>query len=195
MNDKKKKKADASSGDRQKSAKTRKVPFVKSRKPEPCDTKLAAAAEDVKEPLEDQFLRLRADFDNFRKRASRERSELLKRANEDLMEELLPVLDNLDLALRAADEHGADESFVHGIKLVAGQLISVLARFGLQPIDAKGQKFDHNLHEAISRIDSDQVPEDHVVEQVRKGYMLDSKLLRAAQVVVSGGLENGREGE
>jgi molecular chaperone GrpE len=140
-----------------------------------------------KEPLEDQLLRLRADFDNFRKRTLRERTELYQRANEDLMEDIMPVLDHLDLALKAADDHGADESFVHGVKMVAEQLQSVLGSFGLKPIDADGADFDHNVHEAISRMQSEEFPEDKVIAQVRRGYFLGNKLLRAAQVVVSGG--------
>ncbi len=144
----------------------------------------------VKEPLADQLLRLRADFDNFRKRTLRERTELYQRANEDLMEDIMPVLDHLDLALKAADDHGADESFVHGVKMVAEQLQSVLGSFGLKPIDADGADFDHNVHEAISRMQSEDVPEDKVIAQVRRGYFLGNKLLRAAQVVVSGGKAN-----
>ncbi|OVE75163.1 nucleotide exchange factor GrpE [bacterium E08(2017)] len=139
------------------------------------------------EPLADQLLRLRADFDNFRKRTMRERSEIYQRANEDLMEELIPVLDHLDLALKAAGEHGTDDSFVDGIKLVGEQFITALGKHGLEPIDAESGTFDHNIHEAISHIPSDEVAEDGIVAQVRRGYMLGGKLLRAAQVVVSSG--------
>lgn len=142
---------------------------------------------EVKEPLADQLLRLRADFDNFRKRTLRERNELYQRANEDLMEEIMPVLDHLDLALQAADDHGADESFVHGVKLVAEQLQTVLGRFGLNPIDSAGADFDHNIHEAVSIMPSETVSADKVIVQVRKGYFLGNRLLRPAQVVVSGG--------
>ena len=124
----------------------------------------------------------------------RERSELYQRANEDLMEEIMPVLDHLDLALHAADDHGADESFVQGVKLVAEQLLSTLGRFGLKPIDADGMAFDHNVHEAVSNLPSEDVPSGNVIAQVRRGYFLGSKLLRAAQVVVSGGTVDTAEG-
>lgn len=146
-----------------------------------------ATSADPMQVLESQMLRLRADFDNFRKRTMKEKSELYQRANEDVMLELLPVVDHLELALAAAAEHGADESFVSGVKLVAEQLSSALAKFGLQSIEALGVHFDHSVHEAISHMPSEEIPMDMVIAQVRRGYMLGSKLLRPAQVVVSSG--------
>jgi len=137
--------------------------------------------------LNDRLLRLQADFENFRKRTLREKGEVHKRANEELMLEMLPVLDHLDLALSHLDENGGNSAFAEGIKLVAEQLLAVLGKFGLAVVDAAGAEFDPNLHEAVSHLPSDGAPENHVVEQTRKGYLLGNRLLRPAQVVVSSG--------
>lgn len=150
----------------------------------------AAAVEEpsvIVEPESTRLLRLQADFDNFKKRTIRERNETYRRANEDIMEELLPVMDHMELALDAAAQHDADEAIVEGFRLVSEQLRSALARFGLTPIDAADAEFDPNLHEAISHLPSSDVPENHVMAMTRGGYKLGDMLLRAAQVVVSSG--------
>lgn len=137
--------------------------------------------------IDDRLLRLQADFDNFRKRALRERAEIELQANESLMKELLPVLDHLDLAVDAAVQHNADGPVIEGFRLVSEQLLTALAKAGLTPVDAAAQEFDPHRHEAISQVASETVPANHVVAQVRRGYLLGSKLLRPAQVVVSQG--------
>ncbi|MBT3194662.1 MAG: nucleotide exchange factor GrpE [Verrucomicrobia bacterium] len=138
-------------------------------------------------PVDDRYLRLQADFDNYRKRVLREKDELYRRANEDIMEELLPVLDHLDLALGSFGEAHAHDPVVEGFRLVGEQLASVLARFGLAPIETEAQEFDPNLHEAILHMPSADVAENIIVSQARGGYKLGEKLLRASQVVVSSG--------
>ena len=147
----------------------------------------AAEAEETLEALNDRHLRLQADFDNFRKRTLREKSEIYKRANEELMEELLPVLDHLELALSHVNTDGKSDAFIEGVRLVGEQLLVALAKFGLAAVDASGNEFDPNLHEAVSHLPSDAVAENHVMEQTRRGYLLGGKLLRPAQVVVSSG--------
>ncbi|NQT91356.1 MAG: nucleotide exchange factor GrpE [Lentisphaerae bacterium] len=137
--------------------------------------------------LEEQLLRLRADFDNFRKRTLREKGEIYSRANEEIMLEMLPVLDHIDLALAAAHEHGTAGAVVEGFRLVAEQFRAVLGKFGLAVVDAEGLLFDPNLHEAVSHLASADVPEDVVMTQVRRGYRLGEMLLRPAQTVVSSG--------
>ncbi|MDA0322951.1 MAG: nucleotide exchange factor GrpE [Verrucomicrobia bacterium] len=135
----------------------------------------------------ERLLRLQADFDNFRKRTLRERHETLRRATDDVLLELLPVLDHFELALQAAADHDADTQIVQGFQLVGDQIAAALEKFGLTPIEAEGQDFDHNLHEAISRIASGEQPDGKVVNQVRRGYKSGERLLRPAQVVVSSG--------
>jgi molecular chaperone GrpE len=138
--------------------------------------------------VNDKMLRLQADIENMRKRALRERNEIYRRANEDIMTELIPVLDHQELALAAGEDIGeAHEAVVAGFKLVSEQLTAVLKKFGLEPIDAGGQTFDVEKHEAISQMPSDTVPEGTVMAQTRRGYMLGDKLLRPVQVVVSAG--------
>ncbi|HEY3763105.1 MAG TPA: nucleotide exchange factor GrpE [Verrucomicrobiae bacterium] len=135
----------------------------------------------------ERLLRTTADFDNFKKRAARERTEAIQYANASLLQKLLPVLDNFEMALAAAqsakDEKSA--SLQAGIVMVQSQLKSILAETGLEEIDALGKIFDAALHEAISQQETDDVPEGQVVQQVRKGYKLRERLLRPAAVVVA----------
>jgi len=139
------------------------------------------------EALNIRFLRLQADFENFRKRTLREKSELYQRANEDLMVEMLSVLDHLDLALEAGNQDKAAQAVCEGIRLVRDQLVATLGKFGLKAIDAEGETFDPHQHEAVLHMPSDAVPENGVINQTRRGYTLGRKVLRAAQVVVSSG--------
>jgi molecular chaperone GrpE len=135
----------------------------------------------------DRLLRTSADFDNFKKRAAREKQEAVKYANEGLLQKLVPVLDSLDMALAAAQTTGPDtsQSLQAGIGLVCQQLKAVLAEAGLEEVNAIGGRFDPNLHEALSQQETVDVPEGHVVQQARKGYRLRDRLLRPASVVVA----------
>lgn len=137
--------------------------------------------------LQDQLLRFQADFDNFRKRTLREKNEIFDMATSELMQELLPVLDHLQLGIQAAVDHKADPAMQEGLQLIFDQLMGVLMKFGLIPIDAEQQVFDPARFEAISHMASDKEPEGRVLAQTRRGYMLRNKLLRPAQVVVSSG--------
>ncbi len=134
--------------------------------------------------VREQLLRLRADFDNFRKRTLRDRQEICETAAADLMLEILPVLDHFQLGLQAAAGH---EAVQEGFRLVFEQLMAGLAKFGLEPFDAENQPFDPARCEAVSCLPSDQAPEGRVLAQTRRGYFLRGRLLRPAQVVVSAG--------
>lgn len=147
----------------------------------------AAPSADAPPPADDRLLRLQADFDNYRKRMMREKADIYRRANEDIMEELLPVLDHLELALTAVGASEKLDSIAKGFKLVGEQLISVLNKFGLTPIETDGVAFDPNVHEAVLHMPSTEVPENAIISRTRAGYMLGGQLLRAAQVVVSSG--------
>src|SRR4029453_18807148 len=136
--------------------------------------------------LQDRLLRLRAEFDNYKKRAERERSETIQFASAELMRELLNVLDSFDLAFRNAATQNSDSAeILRGLELVYKQFVDTLGRFGLKPIEAKGQPFNPNFHQAVSTVHTDEVPENTVVEEMRRGYTLNGKLLRAAMVSVS----------
>jgi molecular chaperone GrpE len=133
----------------------------------------------------DRFLRLTADFDNYKKRAARERQEAISFANENLLSKLVPVLDAFEMALTAANNDPAAKSLQAGIVMISKQLKSVLADAGLEEIDANGKPFDPNVHEAVSQQESAEVPEGQVLRQVRKGYKFRNRLMRPAGVIVA----------
>ena len=131
------------------------------------------------------YARTMADFDNFRKRTARDREELFKSAATDILKDLLPTVDNLALALdKAADK---EDPFVKGVQLVYDGLVKMLADHGAVPVDSLGEPLDTNFHEAIATLPSPEVPEGHVMTEVKRGWLLNGKVLRAAQVVVSAG--------
>jgi molecular chaperone GrpE len=135
----------------------------------------------------ERLLRTTADFDNFKKRSARERTEAVQFANAALIQKLLPVLDNFEMAL-AAVQSAKDEktaSLQAGINMVQSQLKNILVEAGLEEIDATGRTFDAAVHEAISQQETASVPEGQVVQQVRKGYKLRERLLRPATVIVA----------
>lgn len=152
--------------------------------PEQPDSAAAPPPESV--PLE-RLQRLQADFDNYRKRMLRERAAVVEQATEDLMVELLPVLDNFDIALRHAAEEPAGAALTEGFRLVADQLETVLRKFGLRQIETAGLPFDPHRHEAVAHLPAPGHSEGMIVEETRRGFSLGGKLLRAAHVVVSSG--------
>ncbi|WP_392397658.1 nucleotide exchange factor GrpE [Paenibacillus tuaregi] len=133
-----------------------------------------------------RFLRSQADFDNFRRRTLKEKEELAKYASAKLITELLPVVDNMDRALTAAQESAEAESFTKGVDMIFRQLEGVLSAEGLTPMNAVGQPFNPEYHQAIMQVESDEYEEGIVVEEVQKGYLLKDKVLRPAMVKVSG---------
>ena len=135
----------------------------------------------------DRLLRTTADFENFKKRAAREKQEAIKFANEGLLQKLLPVVENLDMALAATQDARpeAGQSLQAGVNMISQQLKGVLAEAGLEELDALGKPFDPNLHEALMQKETPDVPEGQVVQQLRKGYKFRDRLLRPAGVVVA----------
>ena len=146
------------------------------------------------ELLKDQMLRLRADFDNFRKRTQRERNELFLFANESLFLEMLPIIDHFEMGFKSAEEHKTDCSVNEGFRMVYNQLLDVLKKFNVTAIGTVGEVFDPHRHESLLQMPSDK-PAGTVIEQIRRGYMLGEKLLRAAQVIVSSGPAEQKESE
>ena len=145
-----------------------------------------------RDSLQDRLVRKQAEFENFRKRADRERSEYIQQASAELMRELLNVLDSFDLAMKnTPNEQSGSEDIRRGVDLVYKQFLDALGRFGLKSIEANGQAFDPNFHQAISTVPSADVPENTVVEEFRRGYTLNGKLLRPAMVSVSAGSGEG----
>ena len=135
----------------------------------------------------DRYLRTVADFENFKKRAARERQDAIKFANESMLQKLIPVIDNFDMALLAANQspEAAAGSLKTGVNMIYSQFKAALSEFGLDEIEATGQKFDPNLHEAISEKETTDAPEGQIVQQLRKGYRLRERLIRPATVIVA----------
>ena len=134
----------------------------------------------------ERLMRTTAELENYKKRAARERQEAIKYANESLLERLIPVLDNFEMALTATNAPNTSvQSLQEGVNMIQQQLKSALAEAGLEEVNASGKPFDPNLHEAISQQESADAPEGQVVQQVRKGYKLRDRLLRPASVIVA----------
>lgn len=135
----------------------------------------------------DRLLRTTADFDNFKKRAAREKQDAIKYATESLLQKIIPVLDNFEMALAAAQNSSAADikSLQDGVAMIHSQLKNTLTDAGLEEVDATGKPFDPNMHEAVSQQESDTVAEGHVLQQLRKGYKLRERLLRPATVIVA----------
>lgn len=147
-----------------------------------------AAAKKEATDYYNRYLRSVADLENARKRALREKEEVRQYGIRQLLDDLLPVLDNLNLGLAAAKLPGADvKTLVGGVEMTLGQLKNVLGGHGLTEINPAGQPFDPHLHEAISHMPSPDVPAEHVMQVVRTGYTMPGRLLRPASVVVSSG--------
>lgn len=132
----------------------------------------------------DKFLRERADLENYRKRVNREKEELLSYGNKSLLEEILPVVDNLERALSHADEE-VPSPLIEGIRMTHGILISALKKFGVTPVESIGTPFNPDFHQAMTQVPSDKHPANTVVDEFQKGYLLKERLLRPAMVSVS----------
>ncbi|MGD8628590.1 MAG: nucleotide exchange factor GrpE [bacterium] len=167
----------------------------RSRRHKASSQELVAELETVSEELDrvqteleetkDKFLRGLADFDNYRKRVARERAQLTRCANEDLIKQLLDVVDNIERALKAASDTDDLEGFKKGIELIYEHLKGVLTKEGLCPIVCLGEPFDPNYHEAVMALEKEGHESDRVVEEIQKGYLLDGRVIRPSKVVVS----------
>jgi len=145
----------------------------------------------VKEPLtaelqdiNDKYVRLYAEFENYKKRVNKDKEDLIKYGNENLLTELLPVIDNLEMALKHASNN-LSSGLVQGVEITLKELKKILEKFGLTAIEADGKPFDPLIHHAMLQVERDNVKENMVAEELRKGYMLKDKVLRPALVAVS----------
>ncbi len=139
--------------------------------------------------LWNDYLRLQADFDNYRKRSLKERTDFIKFANEGLILELLGILDNFERGIRSADQKKDYELLHQGVDMISRQLHSLLREKGLQRIEAAGEKFDPHLHDALEAVESD-AEEGTIIEELQPGYILNGRILRHAKVKVSKGKKN-----
>ncbi len=150
---------------------------------EPASEQLDALKKE-RDGLYDRLLRKQAEFENYKKRIDREKTDFMQFASAELMKELLNALDSFELALKNAAGQGS-ESTLRGFELIRKQLQDTLARFGLKPIEAKGKPFDPNFHQAVSTQVTKEVAENTVIDEMRKGYLLNGRLLRPAMVSVA----------
>ncbi|HEV8619939.1 MAG TPA: nucleotide exchange factor GrpE [Nitrospiraceae bacterium] len=155
-----------------------------------------ALAEKTKQfnELNDKYLRLAAEFDNYKRLAQRDQRDLIRFGNEQLLKELLPVVDNLERAIKASREGGSNDVLIQGVDLTLKQMEGALTKFHVIPVETVGQPFDPATHQAVSSVASQKVPEQHVVDEFQRGYRLHDRILRAAMVSVSTGRTDGAPG-
>jgi molecular chaperone GrpE len=134
--------------------------------------------------MNDKYLRLYAEFENYKKRVNKDKEELVKYGNENILYDLLPVIDNLELALQHAS-NDVSSGLVQGVEITLKELRKTLEKFGLSPIEAPGKPFDPLVHHAMTQVERDDVEENTIVEEYRKGYRLRDKVLRPSLVAVS----------
>jgi molecular chaperone GrpE len=152
---------------------------------EELESKLNAAQEQAQENY-DRLLRLSAEFDNYKKRTSREMRDVVRYANEKLLKELLGIVDNLERAIDSANQDPpSDASLVEGINLTLGEVLKILQRYDVQPVKALGETFDPAFHQAMMQQEVEDQPANMVVQEMQKGYVMHDRLLRPAMVVVS----------
>ena len=149
------------------------------------DGSAAEEAPSAEPDWKDMYARMLADFDNYRKRVSRDREELVKFAASETVKDMLVTADNLALALRQAKD--PEDPFVKGVQLAYESFLKALKDHGAEPFESVGEELDPNRHEAIATLPSDSMEEGKISTEVKKGWMLNGRLLRAAQVVVSSG--------
>jgi molecular chaperone GrpE len=149
------------------------------------EAQLEAKEQEAKENY-DRLLRVSAEFENYKKRTSREFEEFRKFANQSLIKELLSVVDNLELAMNSTNGHQAiDQGLLQGLEMTHREILKVFEKFNVKPIEAKGQVFDPSFHEAVMQEETDEVDPNTVVSELQKGYLIHNRLLRPSMVVVA----------
>jgi molecular chaperone GrpE len=143
--------------------------------------------------LNDKYLRLAAELDNYKRLAQRDQRDQIRFGNEQLLKELLPVVDNLERAIKSAQEGGGSDILIQGVDLTLKQLMGALTRFHVVPVETVGRPFDPSTHQAITSVTSETVPKQHVVDEFQRGYLLHDRILRPAMVSVSAGRADNAE--
>ena len=143
-----------------------------------------AQLESEVQELNDKYLRLYSEFETYKRRVNKDKEEIVRYGNESLLNALLPIIDNLELALKHASDNVSD-GLVQGVEITLKELNKTLEKFGLKTIDAEGRNFDPSVHHAMTQVIRDDVEDNTVVEEFRKGYLLKEKVLRPSLVAVS----------
>ena len=149
------------------------------------EEKLESMGQEVKENY-DRFLRVSAEFENYKKRAVREMNDFRKFANESFVKAMLPVVDNLDRAIESSsNDKQADTSMLEGVDMILKEILKIFEQFNVKPFESLGKTFDPSLHQAVMQEETEVYPENSVVNELQKGYMMHDRLLRPAMVVVA----------
>ncbi len=148
------------------------------------ENKFIKAEEDVK-LSHDRLLRATAEFDNYKKRSERELSEFRKFANERLIKDLLPVMDNLERAVESSNNDTANSGIIEGVEMTLTEIYKVLEKFNLKCLESEGKEFDPNFHQAVLQEETDEHADNVVIKVMQKGYVLHDRLIRPAMVVVA----------
>ena len=135
--------------------------------------------------LNDRLLRAAAELENVRKRTERDIGQIIKKANENLIRDILPVLDDFERSLKTSQQEDAQEDIYTGMTLIHQKLCATLSNYGLKPMESVGSEFDVDLHDALLQVEKKGTPSNHVIEEHEKGYFLNGNVLRHAKVVVS----------
>lgn len=135
-----------------------------------------------RDELRDQFLRRQAEFDNFRKRTEKERSEYVQYAGAEIVKEMLPILDDFNRAMKAP---GGSPEYTKGVEMIYQRMYDALKKVGLEPIDTDGRTFDPHLHQAIERVETKDAPDGTILGEFQRGYLFKGKLLRPSMVKVA----------
>lgn len=155
----------------------------------PEEKKAAPVTEKAVKPEEvdykDKWMRTLAEYDNLKKRVAKERAELIQFSNKDIISQLLPIIDDFDRAHEAAKQHKHGEVFSKGVEMILNQLHKLLTDNGVEKVRSVGEKFDPHVHEALTTVETEDHPEDTVVEEISPGYTLNGRLLRAAKVKIA----------
>lgn len=149
------------------------------------ETKIKSLEKEAKETY-DRFLRVSAEFENYKKRSAREMSEFKKFANESLIKELLLVVDNMERAINSSkDEGSSNNSLIEGLDMTLKELLKIFEKFSVKQVESLGKPFDPNFHQAVMQQENDEHPHNTVINELQKGYTINKRLLRPATVVVS----------
>jgi molecular chaperone GrpE len=159
------------------------------------DTRLASADKTAEEcqALQEKYLRLAAEFENYKRLTQRDQRDFHRFANEQVLKELLPVVDNLERALASIKTNPESDTIVQGVQLTLKQFLEILSKFGVRQISSIGSVFDPSRHQAVTRVEAKDEPENTVVEEYQKGYLLHERVLRPAMVAVAAGREAGEK--
>lgn len=135
--------------------------------------------------LQDKYLRLAAEFDNYKRRAQRDRSDAIRYANESILKNLLPIIDNLERAIQCAKDAEANGPLLEGVELTHKQFLETVGKLGVRQISSTGSPFDPAIHQAVAQVESDTAEQNTIIEEFQKGYFLHDRILRPAMVTVA----------